>query len=146
MDGETASHELVDVVDLSTLEILGAELVYIQLDAAEGFDGIAFHLRVFEPHPVLEAGASAGSDEDAQAEVIESLLLHEVLELHICLVCQANHRDPPERPRRPISIQKIAGFSLVFNAYTTCMSRHDPMLLVSAISMYFLRQQFGSQL
>src|SRR5581483_6867312 len=69
VDGEAAAHELVDVVDLGSLEVLGGEAVDVDLEAAEVDDLVVLAGRVLvETHAVGEAGAPTGLDEDAQAD------------------------------------------------------------------------------
>jgi hypothetical protein len=81
MDGEPAAHEGIDEIDRGASQIHGAEIVDDDLDALGLDDLVAFILDLFDRHAVLEAGASAGGDEDAESVIGRALLIKEFLEL-----------------------------------------------------------------
>src|SRR5579884_1253750 len=91
VDGEAAAHQLVDVVDLRTLEVLRGEGVDVDLELTHLDDLVVLAWGVLvEAHPVGEAGAPAGLDEDAKPDRL-ALGADELLELRESGVGDVDH-------------------------------------------------------
>src|SRR5918993_5721789 len=81
VDGEAGAHEAVDVVELGAHYVGDAHCVYCHPDALGLEDLIVVGDLVVEVDAVLETGAAAGPDADAQREVFLAFLGHEGLDL-----------------------------------------------------------------
>ena len=79
-DDELGSLESLLVVDLGADEVLEGHRVDDDGDAHFAEDGVVVGLLVVKGEAVLEAGASAAGDEDAEFEVGVSLLVHQVFD------------------------------------------------------------------
>src|SRR3712207_2353928 len=90
VDGEAGAHEAVDVVELAAHDVGDAHRVDGELDALGLEDLVVGGDLVVEVDVVLEAGAAAGPDADAEREILLALLRHEALDLLRCVVGNAN--------------------------------------------------------
>src|SRR5918993_3437390 len=81
VDGEAGAHEAVDVVELGAHYVGDAHCVYCHPDALGLEDLVVVGDLVVEVDAVLETGAAAGPDADAQREVFLAFLGHEGLDL-----------------------------------------------------------------
>src|SRR5262245_6978275 len=82
LDGEAgAQHVVVDVVDLASRQVRGAELIDIHLDAALLDDAVALGLHVLPPQLVRHPGAAPSDHANAQPPLGLSLLQAQVGDL-----------------------------------------------------------------
>ena len=80
VDREALLLDGVGVVDHGTAQVGGAHAVDDDLDAVEGTNRVAIERAIVEVQLVDEAGAAAGLNGDAQAQVVAALLLKEALD------------------------------------------------------------------
>src|SRR5260221_237197 len=80
VDGEAGAHQAIHIVHFAAGDVARAHLVHQQTDALDLRDDIAI-LRLVERHAVLEAGAAAPSDKDAQAKCGVALLFEKLTHL-----------------------------------------------------------------
>src|SRR5258706_6946490 len=81
VDREAGAHQGVDVVDLGPLQQGDALAIDVDPHAVRVEDVVLARWRVLEHHPVAEAGAAAGIDVDAQADVRIGLFLRQLAQL-----------------------------------------------------------------
>src|SRR5215210_7084513 len=81
LDGKSAAHQRVDVVDLRAFEVLETEGIDHDFDASVIEGRIVVGPIVVERHPVGEAGAAARRDVDPQRGAVVALFLDDLLEL-----------------------------------------------------------------
>src|SRR5687767_589935 len=101
VDGEAAAHEGVDVVDLGTFKIHGAEIVDQKADAVHLDDFVTLFGALLDGHTILKPGAAARRDEDAQRALWRALLGKKSLELLNRLRGNRDHREVPPHPSQP---------------------------------------------
>src|SRR5215471_13821764 len=92
VNSEPGTHETVDVVDLGALDIRRAEVVDQDTNAALVHDLVTRPDVVVEGHPVLQAGATAAADEDAQGQFRVGLFLQQRHELRQGFIGECDSR------------------------------------------------------
>ena len=78
---EAGTFESFDVIDFHAIEIHGAHLVDSDLEAVEVHDFVGLVGLIFKRHVILETGAAAADDGDAQGDRDGVLHAHDFLDL-----------------------------------------------------------------